>query len=310
MQEILTISFEENIKLDPCLFWAEPYGSDLIDSLDALGQMIPVLVHRDGDSLVLIAGYKRYQSLKKLLKKIKALRIDAPDPWDKGVAYLLSNQGQGLDPGRIIRALRYFKPLNKDMHSIYQILGIPERAREKHLYKAWLKLPPVWDELLIKNPQLLPNAHALSLLEPQDLEVLFPFLDGLAWSRNKARIFLELLDRTSSGKAGNIREVPGLLNLDKLLVKDLTPRDKMEAMLKVLYRAAYPEYYKLMDKAEKDINRLTSATGWSCIHTDHFESQDLEFRIRVRSPGELKVAADQLRKMADSELLSHWPVSP
>ncbi len=310
MQKIFTISFEENLRLDPCLFWAEPCGNDLFYSLENMGQLIPVLVHYEGEAPVLVAGYKRYLGLKKLSKKIKALRVNVPDPWDKGVAYLISNQGQSLDPGRIIRALRYFTPLNRDMSRIYQLLGIPERTRQNNLFRAWLKLPPAWDELLTRNPRLLPNAHVLSLLLPKDLEVLFPFLDKLDWSRNKARIFLELLVRISSGKGMNVRDVPGLLNLDELLVKDLTPRDKMEAMLKALYRAAYPKYYKLLDQTEKDMNRLISDTRWSCTHPDHFESRDLEFRIRVSSPGELKAAADQLRKIADSELLACWPVSP
>ncbi len=310
IHELLTLPCGVSIEKDPCLFWADTCGEPLLSSLETWGQIEPVIVCSKGSRLVLVAGYKRHQGLKSLGLNIQALHISNPGAWGRGMVYLLSNLGQSLDPLKKILALRYFESMKKDLSRIHQLLGIPSGSRDEHLFSAWLNLPSTWDGLLRENPQLLPCAGMLSSMDSKDLDVVFPFLSGLGWSLNRARGFLGMLNHIAARDRKSLRDVAAELHLERVLHRDLTPKDKMQALLNSLNRAAYPEYSRLREKTKKQLDRLTASTDWQCTHPDNFESPALEFRVRVRNSRELGEAAGQLQKIAGSGIMSTWPVYP
>ncbi len=310
MHELLALDPEDICDLDSCLFWAEPCGEKLFDSLRLWGQMEPVLVEKKSNRFSLIAGYKRYLAARNLSRTLYAWQQDSPGAWEKGVFYILSNWGQQLTPGRIISALRYFQPLTGDHEHIYSLLGISEPFGTKNMYTAWLSLPQSLDPLLENNPHLLACARQLGTWSHQDLQALSPFLERLHWSRNKAVKFVDLLSRNAARNNATIQDIADQLGLADILDKDLSPKDKMQNLLEVLYRSGYPEYFRLMDETQKRLKQWTKDTGWRCNHPNRFESPDLEFSIRVQNFEHLRHAAQQLQEISESRLLDTWPVYP
>ncbi len=306
----LTLKPGEILEIDPCIFWATECRDDLLDSLQRQGQLQPVLVQRSGTGYTLVAGYSRYQGLKSLGRKIYALQAEDPGPWEKGMIYLSSNLGRTPDTLMLVRALRYFHPLGLDLQQVRLLLGIPRGSRQQHQLQAWITLPPAWDGVLQHTPHLLTCAPDLAKISYPDLDTLLPFFRDLGWSLNNARKFLELLRRVQKPENLPLEEMVSRLGLDGILAGDLSPRDRIRAILDNLGRAAYPNYFRLRDQARQNIKNLVSGTAWNCIHPDNFESPGLEFRVRVHSRDELAEASRQLSSIASSRHLRTWPVYP
>ena len=306
----LTLDPDRILDVDPCIFWAGECTKPLFDSLQGQGQLQPVLVQKSSTGYTLVAGYSRFQGLKKLGKKIYALQTEDPGPWEKGLIYLSSNLGRIPDTLMLVRAMRYFSPLGKDLQQIYLLLGISRGSRQERQLQAWTRLPHEWDGALQHTPQLLTCAPDLANISHSDLDTLLPFFQDLSWSLNNARKFLDLLRRTQQPENLPIEEVVTRLALDKILAGELSPKDKIRLILDSLGRAAYPEYFRLMDEARQNIKSLVSGTVWNCIHPDNFESPALELRVRVHSRDELNQASRQLSSIAASEHIRTWPVYP
>ena len=306
----LTLQPGQILAIDPCIFWARECAQVLLDSLQRQGQLQPVLVQKSNTGYTLVAGYSRFQGLKKLGRKIYALQTEDPDPWEKGLTYLSSNLGRIPDTLMLVRAMRYFSPLGKDLQQIYLLLGISRGSRQERQLQAWTRLPHEWDGALQHTPQLLTCAPDLTNISHPDLDTLLPFFQDLSWSLNNARKLLDLLRRTQQPENLPLEEIVARLALDKILAGKLSPKDKIRLILDSLGRAAYPEYFRLMDEARQNIKSLVSGTVWNCIHPDNFESPALELRVRVHSRDELNQASRQLSSIATSEHIRTWPVYP
>ncbi|WP_291320475.1 ParB/RepB/Spo0J family partition protein [Desulfonatronospira sp.] len=306
----LTLKPSQILEVDPCIFWAEKCPQPFIDSLQDLGQLQPVLVRKISAGYSLVAGYKRFQALKSLGRKIYALQVKDTGPWEKGLIYLSSNLTRMPDTLMMVRALRYFQPLGQDLQQICHLLGISRGSRQQKQLQAWITLPSAWDRTLEHNPQLLTCAPDLAGLNSEEQDLLLPFFLDLGWSLNNARNFLDLVIRAQKSRHTAIREMLLQLQLDRILAGDLSPKDKIRAILDNLGRAAYPNYFRLRDQARQNINSLVSGTLWNCIHADNFESPALELRVRVQNRDELHQAARQLSSIVDSEHMHTWPVYP
>ncbi len=306
----LTLEPGDILEVDPCIFWAMECQDALLDSLRRQGQLQPVLVQKTVSGYTLLAGYRRFQGLKSLGRQIYALQAKDPGPWEKGLIYLSSNQGRIPDTLMLVRALRYFHPLGHDLQQVYILLGISQGSRQQRRLQAWMELPPAWDGVLQHNPQLLTCAPDLMEINRPDLDTLLPFFRDLGWSLNNARNFLDLLRRVQKPENIPLVEMASRMGLDKILARELSPKDKVRAILEILGRAAYPNYFRLRDEARQNIKNLVAGTAWNCIHPDNFESPGLEFRVRVRNPDELDQASRQLGRIAASEHLRTWPVYP
>ncbi|WP_291322707.1 ParB N-terminal domain-containing protein [Desulfonatronospira sp.] len=310
MYNQLTLEPGEILEVDPCVFWAEECGRVLLDSLRQHGQLQPLLVQKTAGGYSLLAGYKRFQGLKSLGRTLYALQADVAGPWEKGLIYLSSNLERTPDTTMMLQALRYFQPLGQDQEQVYVMMGITPDSRQQLQLQAWLELPHRWDTILEHSPQLLACAGELREMDTEDLDSLNPLFVELSWSLNKARKLLELLNRCS--RAGKISPawVISRLEMDRVLQKDLSPKDKIQTILNSLGREAYPEYTRLQEQARQNIRRLVAGTAWHCIHPDNFESSDLQLLVRVRTPEELDRASRQLSRIAGSDLLRPWPVYP
>jgi len=299
----------ERINLsDSCLFWATEPDEDYIRNLKDFGQTEPVLVMSDPEKKILVAGYKRVRALKVLDREILALEIPAGNAYSKGLTYLFSNQGQTLDQGKIILALRYFSSINNISEEVWKQLNINPGLRIQGLWQSWLTLPAPWDKLLAKGNICLECAEILEKSPPKDLETLYPFFAELSWSRNNSLNLLSWLAEKARMAHTDLSTIITDLELEKILQADLSPADKIKSILRIVFKARHPVLSGMKDNLTRRLRNISAGTEWRIEHKDEFESREIIISARIKTRQDLEKAITRLEHISKSGALDNWPI--
>ena len=285
------------------LFWAEEPDELFLGSISKWGQLQPVLVTKSEkyhESYTLIAGYKRVRALKNFNQPVLIQEIAPLSEQDKGLVYLSSNLTHDLNPQKQIKALRFFHSFDYPMEELYQFLNIPIKSKQYTLWQNWLKLPQKWDQLLIMGHVPLNAASILSRFEQEDLEIIFPFLARVSWSRNNALHFLTWLWESGQMQGTSVRELIIKNNLTDLLARDLSPRDMVKKLVSAAWKIRYPALSQLKQTLDKRCQELCAGTKWRVEHKDNFENFSLELTIKVNSREELLNGLKDLQQISTS----------
>lgn len=301
----------EAVNLDnPALFWAREPDQAFVQAIENLGQLEPVLVTSKNGQAELLAGYKRCLALGRLGRKVMALEKNAPDPFFKGMIYLLSNSGKTPDQAEFISALRYFHGLNRLEPEVYTQLGLEPGSRVWKQWLSWLDLPVKWDQCLARGSICLESASILQWFCPEDRQALLPFFENLSWSRNNCLKFLNLVRENVTMKKMSVSELFQQVQLYAVLDSPLSPKDKISSVISTLTRSAYPFFAAMKTRLERRLQHIASGTAWKLSHTDSFENTRINFSISVSNPEALNRALDDLQKIAESGKWKPWPVNP
>ncbi|MFP4107801.1 MAG: ParB/RepB/Spo0J family partition protein [Desulfonatronovibrio sp.] len=306
--ELLLISPKEITLSDPCLFWAREPEQDFVRSIERIGQIEPVLIMDISGRKTLVAGYRRARALIRLGRDIMALEIPPAGEYQKGLVYLLSNQNQSLNPGKIIPALRYFQSAGSLSQEVWTELEIKPGSKMQTLWQNWLDLPFAWDTLLAQGNISLECSRTLKHAGPEDLQCLFPFFSRLSWSRNNSINLLTWLHEKARMDHKGLRQLVEELNLASILDTDLSPQDKIKTILKLAFQARYPVLSTMKNDLEQRLRSTAAGSGWRVEHRDEFESREIQFSTRINSRHDLKKALAGLERIYQSGALDDWPV--
>ena len=282
------------------------------DNLRTMGQLVPLLVARQGKNFILIDGVRRLEALGGLKREVLASVIEAPTDLDKGLARLAANQaytwGEQARPDTLLPVLRFFLTLPEAERLDAFLpghLGLQPRSKTWRLLKSWCALFPAqeeWDAHLTAGRVSLPCVEPLAKLEPEDRDFLEPFFRELAWSASAARQLVTLLFETARAQGRCVAALPGAADLHGLLDAELSPKDRMARILDGARRLRYPTRSAMEDTFAVLGRELTAGTPWRVTPEVQFETDALHLTAKMRSPEDALTAAESLRDMARSTL--------
>ncbi len=287
------------------LLWPREPKDNMLQSIQELGQLEPVVVREGTHRPLLVCGYTRVAALRHLQQKVVAVfrGIDHPD---LALAYVHSNSGRIPSPGQTSAALRYYCRDEDRRHLMYQALDIPLGSTHFRQWENWLQLESPWDPLLDKGHLPLKAADILAALTSADRDALFPFFTRLSWSRNKALQFLNWAYESGRIYGEAPAEVIRKSKLPQILEQDLSPKDAISALLREMQTIHSPHITAFREKKNNICRELTAGTCWRAEHADNLESKKLHISTDIASARELDQRARELSQMAESGAFELW----
>lgn len=279
------------------LFWQRDIESPLRQSLEAQGQLVPVLIDGSGGRPVLIAGAARVTCLAELGRDVLCVDLGSLGARDKGLVYVNSNFGLEVSETRLVAALRYFAGMDGDMDDVFPVLGVEPRSKTARLAMTWLALPGHWDAALARGALPLACAEQLAAFDAGDLIALEALFARLSWSRGNAANVLTWLREICLRDGLPVREIMAGMGVAEILAADLSPKDTMARLTQTVRRSRFPEL-TCLERGFSELSRLACGTRWRITQPDQFESDSVEFTVRVSGRTQLEQAARDLTDIA------------
>ncbi|MCZ8155540.1 MAG: ParB/RepB/Spo0J family partition protein [Leptospira sp.] len=132
---------------------------DLVQSMDRLGLIEPILVRKDKSKFMIVAGERRYRAALKLgWKEIPAIITDA----DEDICYEMSlaenEKRKNLNPWEVGRAIQYLrKDKKKTAEEVSKLLGYTERYIKQLSSIARLDQKSVMELMISGKPLSVKN---------------------------------------------------------------------------------------------------------------------------------------------------------
>lgn len=313
------------------LLWAEEPSPALVASLEACGQMVPLLVDFEPHRPVLVAGFKRVVALRALRRPALALGFFPKPGSDPALAwaeaYLAANQGQVADEARLVRALRFFTSLGGFEAFVDRAaphLGLALKDKRLDQLKAWTGLPawldgqaarpenaePAADSSAAAAPArpepfrplaqpLAPLALAarLAALSGDDLAALRPFLQALRFSRNHLDNLLAWLGESALARGTTLAALLARPEFAEVLGAGLSPSDALARLAHAARSLRNPALVDLEERFARGAKALTAGTRFKALPSPGFETDAVRLEVSLASPRDLARAARDLETL-------------
>jgi ParB family chromosome partitioning protein len=136
---------------------------DLVQSMERLGLIEPILVRKDKNKFIVVAGERRYRAAIRLgWREIPAIITDA----DEDICYEMSlaenEKRKNLNPWEVGRAIQYLrKDKKKTAEEVSKLLGYSERYIKQLSSIARLDQKSVMELLVTGKPASVKNLEAI-----------------------------------------------------------------------------------------------------------------------------------------------------
>lgn len=175
------------------LLYPQSPAEKLIPSFKKTGQLVPVLLAKDGDKNVLIAGRARVLAAEKLGQKVNAIFVEAADDISRAIMHLEENRSRVADDAFKLATFRFFSARMETSalpKELGPLLDIKPKSRDMKLWLDWMEMDSKFDEMLVAGNIPLAAVSVLSKLSSEDCNSLIPFFEKVSWSRSNAVNFL------------------------------------------------------------------------------------------------------------------------
>jgi ParB family chromosome partitioning protein len=289
----------------PWQFWSGEPDQWLQDSVRVRGQLQPVLVAEEEGRVLLVSGYKRLLACRRLGVPLAARPVSG-DEVDKGLMHLHDNSARRPDEILLVRGARYFQERIapdgiSDLLRRELAVFCPDRTLRALL--NWIRLERSWDAHLAQARIHLEAAPLLAPMGHSGRGALEPFFRDLSWSRNNARNFLTWISEAAARDGCSEAEIVERHGLDQILRQDLSPRDRLDRLTRAARAIRFPELTRLESGFDSLSRELSRGTSWRILPAQGFETNDLHIETRVRQEGDLRKAAQDLHRIAESDLM-------
>jgi hypothetical protein len=332
-KEVLTLDLASLDLGGAWLFWSkEPEpgpiaspGASLAASLEAVGQLAPVLVEPDPTrpgAFLLLDGARRVAALAGRGAPVLAVRVLPPEGEDeraallrRGLIYLAANRPASAppEPGRALAALRYFQPLlapDALTARIAPLLGFSPQSRVWRRHLEWIALfsPDSAYERALRAERLpLDAVDLLAKLDSGERAALAPFFEQARWSVGNCRQFLQCLHEGARMRGERVTSALAPGGLDPraqlgALAEGLSPKDWIEGVLVAVRRYRWPASGVLAERFGRLARELTAGTRWRLAPGLNFEKNGLTLSTHVADRESLAAAQASLAGMAGSPL--------
>ncbi len=180
---------------------------DLIQSMDRLGLIEPILVRRDRQGYVVVAGERRYHAAKALgWKSIQAVVTDASEDICYEMALAENEKRKNLNPWEVGKAIAYLrKEKKKTAEEVARLLGYTERYVKQLSSIARLDERTVLEMVRTNQPLTVKSLEkVLKKKEGRD-EIISP-----SGSRKTEKIVLEISHLPSRVRESFMRDLKNL----------------------------------------------------------------------------------------------------
>jgi len=259
--------------------------------------LYPIIVEEKQNYFDLIWGYEILQEYKQ--DKIDVIVVKASDFY-KGLINLEFLKYEFKNSGKIIVCARYFDKILEKKDKTVRFFDIFENIlnkKEINLLLQWLKLPEIFDEILIKDNVSLDVIEVFKKFTQNEQRYLLPFFINIRWGKNKSKIFLELLYKLKKREKVDIEII--LNPLFEILEKDLSPNDKIQKILNNLRDRCYP----LKRTVEKEFlqwsSKIINKKRIRIIPANEFEVDEIIMEIKFDGLYTLKNLIEDLKHKTD-----------
>ena len=259
--------------------------------------LYPIIVEEKQNYFDLIWGYDILQDC--IQDKIDVIVVEASDFY-KGLINLEFLIHEFKNSGKIIVCARYFDKLEEKKDKagcFFDVFGDILNKKEISFLLQWLKLPEIFDEILIKDNVSLDVIEVFKKFSQKEQRYLLPFFINIRWGKNKSKIFLELLYKLKKREKVDIETI--LSPLLEILEKDLSPNDKIQKILNNLRDRCYP----LKRTVEKEFiqwsSKIINKKRMKIIPANEFELDEIVMEVKLDGSYALKDLVEDLKPKID-----------
>ncbi|WP_320169366.1 ParB N-terminal domain-containing protein [Maridesulfovibrio sp.] len=270
--------------------------ANIVPSFAKRGQLVPVLLVKDGEKTLLVAGRARVAAARELGRKVTGIYIDAPDDISRAVAHLEENSSRTADECVKSNTFRFFaeRMEKADMaKTLGALFGISPNSREMTFRLDWLDLEPVFDTLLAAGNIPLPAVAVLGRMSAGDRAAVLPFFEKIGWSRSNAVNFLTWLYETARREG---QTVSGLIESSGLApaTEGESPKDAVSRLCRAARMLRYPHLVELECAHAKLVSEICAGTRWKVEPSGIFETGEVVMQTRFKSREMMRKAVADL----------------
>ncbi len=292
-------------EIDCCgewLLYPSLLDDEFISSIKTVGQLVPVLLAKNGNKVVLLAGRSRVLAAEKLGLNVSGIFVDAREDISRALVHMEENRRRVIDDALKLTVFRFFhnrvseEELSKRVASL---LGIKYKDRELKLWFEWLRLPLEFDDILKSGKFPLAAVSILSKFSDDDKKAVLPYFEKLGWSRSNAVNFLTWLYETSRRDKKSVATLISEYDLSPVKENE-SPKDGVARLCKAAKQLRSPEYSKLLKTHETIVAEICTGTKWRVESAGNFETGEVLLQTRFKSREVLQKAVEDLNSIQKS----------
>lgn len=275
----------------------------IIQSIDKSGQLVPVLLVRDGDKSLLVAGRARVEAARKLGKDVLAVYIEAEDDISRAVAHLEENGARTVDEFVKCATMRFLasRMEKKDISNLAgPLLDIKPKSRDMNFWLQWLELETDFDALLAAGNMPLASVSVLGRISAGDRASLVPFFEKVSWSRSNAVNFLTWIYETARRDNISISDLLVEHGLTPATESE-SPKDTVARLCRAAKKIRYPNLSELEKTHAKIVSEICAGTRWKIEPVGSFETGEVLVQTRFKSREMLTKAIGDLESISRFE---------
>lgn len=281
------------------LLYPQSPAEKLIPSFKKTGQLVPVLLAKDGDKNVLIAGRARVLAAEKLGQKVNAIFVEAADDISRAIMHLEENRSRVADDALKLATFRFFSARMETSalpKELGPLLDIKPKSRDMKLWLDWMEMDSKFDEMLVAGNIPLAAVSVLSKLSSEDCNSLIPFFEKVSWSRSNAVNFLTWLYETARREVKSVADILKEANLNPARENE-SPKDAVARLCKSAKQLRFPHLSELQKAHEKIVSEICVGTKWRVESVGNFETGEVMIQTRFKSRELMHKAIDDLESI-------------
>ena len=279
-----------------------PLGG-LVDSLDRIGQITPLILWPDQGRLVTLCGGRRVAALSHL-GRTDALALILPDHTDARQALLLALEDnlstRGLNEAEKVLALNHLAGHVPQTGLLEYLprLNIPARQPFLDRYLALRSLGTSGLDMLADDRLDPETGERLAAMGEEDLRAALSLLEKLTPGRNKRRRIVTLLEDIAHGEKTPIAQILRHPRLLEALADEKTNRpQKEQSVRKILRELRFPRLTELERKRGEAIQGLGLSSLVRFQAPDNFEGLEFHLDLVFSNLPEFERGAGEIMKL-------------
>ncbi|MDZ7374101.1 MAG: ParB N-terminal domain-containing protein [candidate division KSB1 bacterium] len=283
---------------------------ELLRSIAEIGVTQPVFVsEKPSREWRIIHGFRRFWAALDLgIPTVPAFVIDEAG-WDARKLYewtLLQDLGHRrynrVELALVLRNLRDRLGASAEelVAMLRRLAGLGGPKQVERLLRLPDLEPPVLEWIVEENP---PD-DALDIIlswPPEDRLELAALARSLRWSSGEQREVIRLLDDLAQSHGQSPSALLKSPEVALLLDRNGSPSQKTQRLIQALRAKRFPIVSQLAQEFREIVSALKPPRGVQLEHSPSFESEEVLFHLRARSPADFSRLLEELARMARSE---------
>jgi len=277
--------------------------SPVLSSIKEIGLINPPILRKNDKKYQIISGWKRILSCRELgFREILCKIYDTSELTDNDCLKVVFYDNRGNFSDLELAELIYlFKDSNslddKELiDEVLPLLGILPNIKNLDKYLSLASLDRSIKKAFYEDKITIEQCQMLSELTPDNqVPILEHLLSRYNFNNNESRQVLQIIEEISLRDSISVNEVLALAENSI----DNTKKDKNE-LRQELRKIRYPDLTRVEEKYKETVRELKLPKQINLFVNQFFETNDLEFKIKISSHEELSVLTEYLKQRIDA----------